>query len=156
MGDVFDHYANGESLVLRWDGARWRQDWTQSHTDVSLQAAARSRRQVWTAGSGFRPPAVVKRWNGGRWQWVRGPATHGGYFKTIAVRSDADVWFLGGSTGRARPLVQRWDGSRMHVMPAPPIKGTILASAVRGRTIWAGGYVGTEPEQPFIARYGCR
>jgi hypothetical protein len=79
---------------------------------------------------------LVERWNGQRWALVESPnpdsSSGARANRLLSVSCPTLVCFAVGSvgTGAARPLIERWDGSRWAVVPSPAAAGSSVLEAV--------------------------
>jgi methylmalonyl-CoA mutase C-terminal domain len=110
--------ANGtrgsRSLVLHWDGSRWKQvptadPLTPGHASYLYGVAAPSARGVWAVGSVNRHGAghaLAEFWNGARWRIVH---TAGQPLTGVSALGADDAWATGGRGGGGN--VMQWNGS---------------------------------------------
>jgi hypothetical protein len=124
-------------------------------SDLLLSVAALSAADAWAVGgyfvgtTGMQLP-LIEHWTHGRWRLVRSPAvggTSGGYLHSVAVLSPKNAWAVGGAGNGA--LIEHWNGSAWHVVPAGPAGGKNARTALTGvtassaRSVWAVGSVTT-------------
>lgn len=100
--------------------------------------SAASPRSVWATGVSTKTAPAFVRWDGSRWQSVRGP----GQPSAVAARG-SEVWAVG-RRGH-RPASMRWDGKRWRAVSTPLGTGATLDSVAIGPTghVWAVGGNGT-------------
>lgn len=139
--------ANGtrgsRSLVLHWDGSRWKQvltpdPLTPGHASYLYAVAAPSAKGVWAVGSVNRHRggrALAELWNGMRWRIV---PTIGAPLTGVAARSANDAWAVGGRSGGG--YVRHWNGSAWTVATKLDSSHQLLAVAeVSPTDVWAVG-----------------
>ena len=131
------------SLVLHWDGSRWKQvptpdPLTPGHASYLLGVAAPSATGVWAVGRVNRHGAghaLVEFWNGARWRIVHtaGPPLTG----VSAVGAD-DAWAAGGPSGGGD--VVHWNGRAWTVATKLDRSRELVAVAqVSPTDVWAVG-----------------
>jgi len=96
------------NLVLRWDGAAWR--------DRSLTGSAPTTvTGVWSAGAAdtyvTTADGFVRRWRGAGWTALYTPSSGGWVVNAIWGTSPVDLWATG-LTAYGVPFVTHWDGTR--------------------------------------------
>jgi hypothetical protein len=139
--------ANGtrgsRSLVLHWDGSRWKQvptadPLTPGHASYLYGVAAPTSRGVWAVGTVNRHGAghaLSEFWNGARWRIVHtvGPPLAG-----VAALCADDAWAAGGRSGGAD--VMQWNGSAWTVNAKLDKSRELVAVAeVSPTDVWAVG-----------------
>lgn len=131
------------SLVLHWDGRRWKQvltpdPLTPGHASYLYAVAAPSAKGVWAVGSVNRHRggrALAELWNGKRWRIV---PTIGAPLTGVAARSANDAWAVGGRSGGG--YVRHWNGSAWAVATKLDSSHQLLAVAeVSPTDVWAVG-----------------
>jgi hypothetical protein len=139
--------ANGtrgsRSLVLHWDGSRWKQvltpdPLTPGHASYLYAVAAPSATGVWAVGTVNRHGggrALAELWNGRRWRIV---PTIGAPLTGVAARSTNDAWAVGGRSGGG--YVRHWNGSAWTVATKLDGSHELFAVAeVSPTDVWAVG-----------------
>jgi hypothetical protein len=161
-----DAWAVGQAwerpIVLHWDGVAWRAVSipTDGRADRLFGVAALSSKDAWTVGTSFadvdgRAPAraIFLHWDGTRWQLVPGADLAGNQSDVlrIAAVSSREVWVLGARFTDAHgavystpsTLVERWDGHRWSVAPAPSPPPALDRykgfAAIPGNDVWVAG-----------------
>lgn len=139
--------ANGtrgsRSLVLHWDGSRWKQvptadPLTPGHASYLYGVAAPTSRGVWAIGTVNRHGAghaLSEFWNGARWRIVHtvGPPLAG-----VAALAADDAWSAGGRSGGGD--VMQWNGSAWTVKTKLDKSRELVAVAeVSPTDVWAVG-----------------
>ena len=116
--------------------------------------AALSANDVWSAGS-YRVAGssgtdygLIENWNGTQWNIIPSPkiGQTGSYLSGIAAVSTNDLWAVGtytDSTFTGHLLIEHWNGTTWHVVPAPvpSYQGGSLSSVsvISANDIWAVG-----------------
>jgi len=139
--------ANGtrgsRSLVLHWNGSRWKQDptpdpLTPGHASYLSGVSAPSATGVWAVGSVNRhgaAHALAEFWNGASWRIVH---TTGPWLVGVSALGAADAWAVGGRDGGGD--VMHWKGSAWTVATKLDKRRGLLASAeVSPTDVWAVG-----------------
>jgi hypothetical protein len=123
VGSWFTRAFVDRTLVLHWDGTRWRRVASPNvgkgeNRLVGVTAIAAD--DVWAVGSrGLH--TLTEHWDGTSWSVVPSP-TPGGNADLAAVAAAAinEVWAVGGRVDRQanaiQTLVERWDGSSWRVV----------------------------------------
>jgi Carboxypeptidase regulatory-like domain len=141
-------FGDRKTLILRWDGSRWRRIPSPSpgsETDQSILTgvAAISPTDAWAVGT-FRTtdPAdaasLTLHWNGTA--WTSFPNNCGTSLREVFALSATNVWAVGGSS------TCRWNGTTWTSIPAaPPIgQGFLDLQDVTGtaaNNLWAVGLI---------------
>lgn len=122
MGNTGCGCGPGGSLILRWNGAAWKQvPGPATRTGLSLTSvAAVSARSAWAvgvSGSGDGPTrTAILRWNGGSWKRVPGPSPRGSADLAGVTAAGTRGTFAVGSTSTKghtafRSLILAWNGT---------------------------------------------
>ncbi|WP_092653461.1 hypothetical protein [Actinopolymorpha singaporensis] len=159
------------TLVLHWDGARWRivPSPTVEGQDATLnKVVALSPTNAWAVGSTIAWPftgrTLVQHWDGRTWSTVASPSPGtdglGSFLLDVAATSADDVWAVGDydtGDGTMRTLTERWDGTRWTVVKSPaPGEGSLLSSVATGPRgqVWSVGWQQDGAEQtPLVLRW---
>jgi hypothetical protein len=148
------------TLVLHWDGTRWRQTPSPNPGVSSGLAAvsAVSRSDAWAVGAylsstGGVSKTLVLHWNGRRWTVAASPnpgraASNG--LQGVSALSSRDAWAVGVSSDRTgmRNLALHWNGTtwRQATIPTPGFGAAFAAvSAVSRSDAWAAGVFSPTP-----------
>jgi hypothetical protein len=182
------YYSDGhmlKTLVVRWNGAVWRQVPSVSpggsHGDSALaDVIAVGSRDAWAVGytervtgSDPRDPHVtsktlIERWNGRRWKLVPSPSPAGSHEGdtsglTGIAAGPAGVWAVGSYRRPGtypKTLVLRWNGKAWKQVrsASPGCGGALAAVATAGSSgAWAVGNYCTGPvPEPLIERWNGR
>jgi hypothetical protein len=143
----YDVRANGtrgsRSLVLHWDGSRWKQvptpdPLTRGHASYLDGVTAPSPTGVWAVGRVNRHgagDALAEFWNGARWRIVHpvGPPLGG-----VSALGADDAWAAGGIDGGGHVL--HWNGSSWSVATKlDKRRGVVAVAEVSPTDVWAVG-----------------
>jgi hypothetical protein len=149
------------TLIEHWNGRTWKHVPSPAPEpgcggcrfpgDTLLGVAATSVRSAWAVGSTGRG-ALIERWDGTRWRWVRGPAAAlaGGILNGVAALSATGAWAVGTADGEGKTLIEHWNGRTWIRVPSPsparPVAGNVLTSvaATSADNAWAAGYSGNK------------
>jgi hypothetical protein len=160
------------TLILRWDGTRWRPVPSPELPGNQLAAVTViSPGNAWAAGnyvSNHLSRNLALHWKGQRWQLSRipssGPLNDG--IDALAATSWSDVMAFGyrdDAAFTAKPLVQRWNGRTWQAMTGPGLGGTheggylTAARAFSPSNAWAvGQYFTTATLQSLIEHWNGR
>jgi hypothetical protein len=139
--------ANGtrgsRSLVLHWDGRRWKQvhtpdPLTRGHASYLSGVAAPSATGVWAVGRVNRHGAghaLAELWNGERWRIVH-PV--GAPLAGVSALGADDAWAVGGVSGGG--YVTHWNGSAWNLATKLDKSRELMAVAeVSPTDVWAVG-----------------
>jgi hypothetical protein len=120
------HRSNYRTLVLHWNGTKWRQVSSPTpHTAGQLSAVAVvGRNNVWAVGgyrNGAGPRPFTEHWNGRSWRIVPALVGQGAQGLTsLAVVTRTDIWAVGTyDLFSDRTLSEHWDGHAWAVVPSP-------------------------------------
>jgi hypothetical protein len=140
-------YADGETLVLGWNGRRWRRVPSPSPgLSTNLEDATSLRDGTsWAVGyfsDGSADQPLILRWNGFRWKRQQAPPLEdGGTLRGVAAASDRNAWTVG-IDANAFPqgwLVLHWNG-RSWRRASTPLAGSGQSSLIlNGVTRVPGG-----------------
>jgi hypothetical protein len=144
--------GRGRTLILHWDGFRWRAvRHPQGRDDALLAVSAASATDVWSVGLGH-PQGLILHWDGTLWRRVlaENPRTRFWHLEDVVAFAHDDAWAVGVTVnnGVGAPLIEHWDGVRWNVVasPDPPQPEEGVASgaltAVAGSSpsdVWAVG-----------------
>lgn len=146
VGQYYVH-ANGtrgsRSLVLHWDGSRWKQvstpdPLTPGHASYLSGVAAPSASGVWAVGTVNRHGAghaLAEFWNGARWRIVH---TVGQPLTAVSALGATDAWAVGGRDSGGD--VMHWNGSAWTVATKlDKRRGLLAAAEVSPTDVWAVG-----------------
>ncbi|MDQ3704946.1 MAG: hypothetical protein M3437_06955 [Chloroflexota bacterium] len=120
-----DAPLESKTLVLRWDGTKWRVIASPNVAGMSNNLSGVgivSETDVWAVGSyngGEHIDTLTMHWDGKEWRIVPSPRTqshNGAQLHDVAVYASDNVWAVGGDNGDA--LVQHWDGKEWRVQPS--------------------------------------
>ena len=144
-----------QGLIEHWDGSAWSVVPVPDASGAVLLTGvgAVSPTNAWAVGVAESSrgvlSALILHWNGERWQVAQSPRPKGiqSLFDTVSVTSADDVWASGyrteRSTGEVRSLLEHWDGTSWHVLPARSpghFSNELFASRSFGDgKAWAGG-----------------
>jgi len=164
-----------ETLVLRWDGKRWKRVPSPNPSDDQnwlLAVDGTSAKDVWAVGYELdedrRHRMLVLHWNGARWRVVPTPGVGEELESTLVdveALSPTDVWAVGTATGwplTGRTLTLHWDGQRWTRVesPNPSTEGLgsnlVGVAASSADEVWAVGDYdpsGTFGMQPLAERW---
>ncbi len=98
--------AGGGTVIVHWDGARWRVVPSPILPPDSVLAgiATASARDIWAVGG-----AVIAHWDGTAWRLVSGP--DGGDAAALTVVAAGDLWAVGPHTPRGSALIEHEEGA---------------------------------------------
>ena len=146
VGDLPVGSAEGDGLVLRWDGRAWRymSPPPASESGGLSAVAAITPTDVWVGRTGVEVlgTAAIVHWDGRAWtSWLEDEAVT---IEDFAVLSASDVWAVGRRNGISlstdRPVTFHWDGVRWSEVPVEEPGGFDLQAVGAGRGhIWAAG-----------------
>lgn len=137
------------TLILHWDGRRWRVvpgaalgQYGGSLTAVTALASD----DAWASGRALGR-ALIEHWDGQRWQVSAGPTLPGdvSHLDGVTALSRTDVWAVGGSSTDPYPdaetaLILHWDGHSWSVVPGPDSQESLFSvAALSARDVWASG-----------------
>ena len=159
VGEFQTASGPAKTLVLHWDGARWRQVASPNpggaFGGALVAVSAVSRANAWAVGE-FQtrsgPKTLVLHWNGARWRQVASPSPGvQGELSGISTVSGADAWAVGNYTTSSfteKTLVLHWDGTRWRQVASPSPGGThgSFLSGISARSAsdaWAVGHYNT-------------
>ena len=128
-------------LIERRFGDDWRTVTSPARGAATLTGVSCLRSSTCFAVGSYAPDArdtrtLVERWNGRSWVLVDSPNpdTAGGTRanRLLSVSCPTLVCFAVGSvgSGTARPLIERWDGSKWTVVPSATVVGSSVLEAV--------------------------
>jgi hypothetical protein len=160
-----------ESLIMHWDGDRWRR--VPKHGRPleyrALYAVdAVGPDDVWAVGavqpeSGCTRRPMALHWDGSRWDRVHLPIPRCAHdldsLFGVAAVSTGDVWAVGGmnGTGRARNRILHWDGTRWHRVRSPnpgTTRNVLYAVAATGvDDAWAVGALSNDDDATQVHLY---
>jgi hypothetical protein len=142
------------TLILHWDGTRWKQVPSPSPGTQGLNAlygvAANSANDVWAVGSftniGGYIQTLIVHWDGTSWRVIPSanvPGTNNELYGVVALGTN-NVWAVGysGSGGGFSTLIEHWNGSSWSIVPSPNPQGPSILraiSATGASDIWAVG-----------------
>lgn len=154
-----------QTLVLRWDGVRWRQvpspnaagpNGFEVYNDLR-SVSGTSANDVWAVGT-VGNQTLAMRWNGSAWSLVPAPNVpdRQNFLNDVDAVSANDVWAVGASRqifysgdneiDYNSTLIEHWNGFSWTIVPSPnPIQNAseLRASTVVSATdIWAAGSLG--------------
>jgi hypothetical protein len=123
QAQVREEGGRGRTVILRWDGSRWRAVRHPQRWDGLAALAGSSPSDVWAVGTSRGAQGLVLNWNGVRWRTVQAvdPGTRVWYFTDIVAIGPNDVWAVGFtvSKGVGATLIEHWDGTRWSIIPSP-------------------------------------
>jgi hypothetical protein len=150
---IFNNGTAGQTMILRWNGIRWRQapspDPSGSSSFNQLNAvAATSARNAWAVGFD-KAGTLIEQWNGSKWRHV--PSPNIGVFdelEAVGATSSASAWAVGDYIkGTAvLSLIEHWNGTRWRRVTSPNPGGAAGGTHLVGvgissvRSAWAVGY----------------
>jgi hypothetical protein len=147
------------TLVEHWNGTSWRRVPSPNppggrYGSLLTSVSAASADNVWAVGYVDPPGAdeahtLAMHWNGGSWSIIRTPFRQGverGFFG-MSAGSSSSAWAVGTTidpqSGRAKALVEHWNGQRWHQAPivSPSLSYNVLygVSVVAPGNAWAVG-----------------
>jgi hypothetical protein len=161
-GNCFQGFGGIKTLILHWNGARWKRVPSPSPGQGSSLSgvSATSARHAWAVGctafcflSSASPHTVVLRWNGTTWTRVslRAPDKIGA-LNGVAATSASNAWAVGcaghcfGPKATTHTMIVHWNGTRWRHVASPSPAGDSLLTAVAAttaRNAWAVGYTRT-------------
>ena len=144
--------GRGRTLILHWEGSRWRAvRHPQGRDDGLLAVSAASMADVWSVGLGH-PQGLILHWDGTGWHRVlaENPRTRFWHLEDVVAFAHDDAWAVGVTVnnGVGAPLVEHWDGVRWSIVASPdppqPEEGVASAAftAIAGSSpsdVWAVG-----------------
>ncbi len=115
---VGDRGTRPVSLILHWNGTRWRQVPSPSPVRGSRLwgVAAASASSAWAVGCAACAHAqktLIVHWNGSAWRRVPSPSPAGGAsLYAVTTGAGGTAWAVGSyrHSGRREPLIVRWTG----------------------------------------------
>jgi len=137
QAQVREEGGRGRSVILRWDGSRWRAV-RHPQDGIGLEAiAASSASDAWAVGG-----HSTLRWDGSTWRRVP-PADPGGwswFLQDVTSLGRDDVWAVGVQVrkGVGSTLIEHWDGTRWSIVPSPEPPLASPAALSAGLTAVAG------------------
>jgi len=137
QAQVREEGGRGRSVILRWDGSRWRAV-RHAQDGIGLEAiAASSASDAWAVGG-----ASILRWDGTEWRRSRpaDPGTRFWHFDDVTALASDDAWAVGAQVGRgvSSTLIEHWDGARWSIVPSPEPPVASPAALSAGLTAVAG------------------
>jgi hypothetical protein len=148
----FLHSASPQTVILRWNGTRWRRVASPALAKVGALngVTATSADNAWAVGCAgfcFGPMAATKtmivRWNGTAWKHVPSPSPAPQSLLTaVAATSSGTAWAVGYTRVSFKTLIEHWNGSAWKQVPSPTpgafsqLRGVAVTSA---RNAWAVG-----------------
>ena len=128
-------------LIERRFGDDWRTVTSPARGAATLTGVSCLRSSTCFAVGSYAPNArdtrtLVERWNGRSWALADSPnpdtAAGARANRLLSVSCPTLVCFAVGAvgSGTARPLIERWDGSKWTVVPGPTVIGSSLLDAV--------------------------
>ena len=101
----YDNISGGKSLILRWNGTRWRRVASpnpSSTGDILSGVAAVSARNIWAVGylwNGAADQTLIEHWNGTRWRHVQSPdpadTVNSNLLSGVAASAATNLWAVG-------------------------------------------------------------
>jgi hypothetical protein len=163
--------AAAQTLILHWNGTRWRRVASPQPGNAGslFGVGARSAASAWAVGTTSQGPggkSLILRWNGTRWRRVASPSQGGSaaenVLESVTGPAAGSAWAVGVvQTGNLQQtIILRWTGTRWaHVpSPSPGSTQTILFSvdASSARNVWAvGGFDTTDGTTRAFAVHCC-
>lgn len=172
VGDFSDP-KHETPVVEHWNGTAWVPQTQLGVADAELDAVrALSDSDIWVTGSSFdltsndRQPLIL-HWDGRTWTRTPVPPVGGPNddirVLSVAASSSRNVWAIGDDfTGRDRPFILHWTGSRWVrtpiIPPFFPLRDADLASVTTTSPsdAWAVGSVGDTPSRTLILHWDGR
>jgi hypothetical protein len=157
VGSYDVHLSNmvSKTLILRWNGAAWKQlpSPTPRNRDLTLYGvAAVSARSAWAVGTyldaGFNFRTLILRWNGTAWKQVPSPNPSGGRLLAVAATSASNAWAVG--TGAGKTLILRWNGTTWKQVSSPTPATPASLSGVAAFSAGSAWAVGNYPKGPAL------
>jgi len=152
------------SLVLHWNGTRWKRVASPnpgglSNANAFYSVDALSATRIWAVGvytHGDVQKTLIARWNGSRWKHVASPNPVGtsgrnlNVLDGVAALSRTNVWAVGYDGVRSsdrNTLIEHWNGKAWKHIASPnpgASDGSVLTdvAAVSAGNIWAVGDYG--------------
>jgi len=143
--DLPYHAASEAQYAVWWNGTKWTQSKVTARQDLVLDAAVFSPHDVWAFGNtGNSPgygPALVRRWNGTRWQTVPVPV---GTPVTVEGVGPRDIWAVGVSKATVPDahqtmIAMHWNGSTWSAPRLPVFRTVRKGFPWEATAIWASG-----------------
>jgi hypothetical protein len=167
-GSMVVALAVATTIATGPEGLLWNAEETGLSDAILYQVDGTGSDALWTVGVKITrngtllefDPLALRRVHGG-WVSTRQPVTSG-RLDDVAVRGPADVWAVGSvpDSAEARPLVQRWNGTRWKVVAGPRLApghtGSFTAvSATPDGDLWVAGdaQTATGESRRLIYRY---
>jgi hypothetical protein len=154
-----------QTLILHWNGKTWTRVPSPSlGTASTLNAVGASSPdsalavgQEETTGGIL---TVALSWNGKTWTQVPSPSPGGAaaedFLTGVYLTSPTSGWAVGGGeSASGRPLIQRWNGSRLTTVAAPDpgaISALFAIGASSASSAWAVGIIVGRTDQAFALR----
>jgi hypothetical protein len=160
--------TSGRSLILRWNGSKWRQVPNKAGKSELLAVAATSARSAWAVGDDSTGRSLVLRWNGRRWARVASPNIekkgNDNLLSGVAATSSRNAWAVGTGTiafgDGARGFVLHWNGRKWTRMTSPsPIASVTHLDAVAATSAgnaWAVGTFAPDTAKDQTKTYALR
>jgi hypothetical protein len=144
------------TLVLHWNGKKWKQvpSPSRGHSSYLVAAAAVGRKSVWAVGywqKSVQPKVsdlgrcLVEHWNGHSWRVVPASGTPEPYsgLNSLTVLAGNDIWAAGQQFQASYDtLSEHWDGTAWSAVPGPnpaPDKWLSGIAAATPTAVWAVG-----------------
>ncbi|GAA4483088.1 hypothetical protein GCM10023191_004130 [Actinoallomurus oryzae] len=91
----------GETVLLHWDGGRWREAPGAADDRLATAIAAVAPKDVWVVGADGPGPAFASHWDGTRWTVRRPFGTREHALPTDVSATGGKAWFAGSGPIRA-------------------------------------------------------
>ncbi|WP_067172392.1 hypothetical protein [Microtetraspora niveoalba] len=126
----------GDPIVMRWNGDRWREVRAPDDAESFNAVAAASPGEVWV----FDYTTRAWRWNGSGWTSMGGPGGRH-WLGSATAAGPGEVWVAGSTTSEPRrAYAARWSGGRWSETEVPAgVSGISAISAASPDDVWAVG-----------------
>lgn len=160
VGDYFTKHFADKTLVLHWNGSRWRvlpsPNPAPDGGGPLYAVSALSATDAWAVGTSGYQRSLVLHWNGTSWSDVASPNPGGtgtaSFTKLYSVTtlSPSDAWAVGwygkngGQEATGKTLVLHWNGTSWTRLASPSVgKSSALwgVTALSATRAWAAGSV---------------
>jgi hypothetical protein len=166
-GDAITSYPAGRTVILHWNGRRWRVAPSPSEpADANLLTSVRplSPADAWAVGRyvpGSASKALILRWSQSHWRIVPSPdaGTGANALNGVLGRSATDAWAVGDYSEGAvdKALILHWNGRHWQIFASPGVeKGSRDLAAIGGpaaANLYAVGSSGSVTTKTLILHW---
>jgi hypothetical protein len=159
-----------ESVVLRWDGARWQRQAPPPKQALPKAIAVGGASDIWLAGRTEDAQAEALEtvhWNGSSWSShslavnpVSGPPdVMGGVMPEAIASHSGKAWAAGrawrNTISTGVPALQSWDGTAWQHVALPDVgPGELVSLSARAADdVWAAGVAYSDPQSPLLFHF---